>query len=129
MCNIKRSDENTRSQVLFAYMTHEMFEREEKHHDEETDSPARFRAEAALHEGSKRDSSKPVGAYLSPAKGAGERPRSRGDGTKRGRQQRGGRGGQEEDGEEEARRRDETKETKGGKRRKRNAKAGELKED
>lgn len=92
-----------------------MFER--KSEDEETNSSTWFRAEAASHE--IRDSSKPVGAYLSPTKRAGERPRSREIGIQKGgdnkeRRTRWREGGRRRRSSriEEAQRRGETKKTK-----------------
>lgn len=47
----------------------------EKRHNEETEMFGSISRRRSPSRGI-RDSSKPVGAYLSPAKGAGERPRS-----------------------------------------------------
>lgn len=88
--------------------------------DEETSSPVRFRAEAAPREF--RDSSKPVGADLSPTRGESRRkdPAERGEMVQKGGDNKGEdemeRKTRGEGGREEARRRGETEETKGGKR-------------
>lgn len=73
-----------------------MFEREEKHTTKKLTPRLDFAPKQSLARGI-RDNSKPVGAYLSLRRRAAKL----GDGTKRGRQQRGGRGEKEEDGEEE----------------------------